>query len=90
MEPFLIRIADHMPTDRLRERLVQDANARVLTVVGPRTGPGRVLIAELDRRQRDRVARWPEVALVGGVTLAGRPIRRIRVDQNGRPLPPTP
>lgn len=86
MDTFLIRLSEHTSPARVRARLQAEAAARVLLS----SGNGTVLVAAFDRALRETVARWPEVALVGGITFARRPLRRIRVDQAGRPLPAAP
>lgn len=68
---------------RLRQRLAAEADARLL---GTADG-GQVLIAEFDAALRDRVKLWPQVALVGAITVTPRTLRRIRVDQAGNRLP---
>lgn len=83
MEAFLLTLTPGTTHAELRRRLAEEAEGRVLLVLDQ----GRVVIAEFDRRLRDTIARWPGIARVGGITFAARPIRRIRVDADGHPLP---
>jgi hypothetical protein len=85
-QAFLVRARDGASVGSLRRRLESEAEARLLAVIAG----GSVLIAEFDAALRDVVARWPQVQLVGGVNFAGRTIRRIRVDQQGRPITAAP
>lgn len=46
------------------------------------TEKGQALIVHLDDRFRDEIRARPEVALIGGVQIQPRRIRRIRVDKS--------
>jgi hypothetical protein len=84
MDTFLVRSAPSASPVRVRRRLTEEAGAQILLSLEE----GRVLIATFDHAHRDRVRRWPGILLVGGIRFVGRRVRRLRFDQDGRPLPP--
>lgn len=51
---------------------------------------GYAMVVSLDDAKQDAVRKLPQVALVGGVDIKPREIRRIRVDSSGRPISKQP
>ena len=47
---------------------------------------GYTIVASLDDSRQEFVRAMPQVALIGGVQIRPREIRRIRVDSLGRPI----
>lgn len=84
VQTFLIRC--HVTNDaRKTKALIDQINVwggHVLLV----TDSGPSLIIHLDDRFCDEIRARPEVALIGGVQIQPRRVRRIRVDKSGNHL----
>jgi hypothetical protein len=51
---------------------------------------GYTMMVSLDDSRQDAVRKLPQVALIGGVDIKRREIKRIRVDSSGRPISKQP
>lgn len=85
METFLVQLTPPGSTvamQRIRAQL-QSWGAQVLFAIQG----GQALIVHMDSQWRDPLQRFPHVALVGGVQIPARSVRRIRVDGEGNVVP---
>jgi hypothetical protein len=80
VQTFLIRCHLTYGARRVKALIdqVREWGGQVLLV----TEKGQSLIVHLDDRFRDEIRARPEVALIGGVQIQQRRIRRIRVDKS--------
>ena len=88
METFLVQLTvpgSVIAMQQVRAQL-QSWGAQVLFAI---TG-GQALIVQMDLQWRDPLQRFPQVALVGGVQIPARAVRRIRVDGEGNIVPMQP